>query len=371
MNHEPSSPHLPDTIPLISSVAWGTLRAVMNFIPSIIDKLQRHPKRIVFPEGDEPRVIQAARQFHSLRLGAPILLGDPEKIKQVAADLKVPLDRVGIINPAAADGLADFAKRFEVLRKYKPMKGPESLEVMKNPLYFGAMMLWTNQVDGLVAGASHTTGSVLRPLFQVIKPAPNVKICSSCMIIETSDATLGDNGVLFFADCGVIPDPTVDQLADIAISTGQLARQLTGVRPRVAMLSFSTLGSAKHKLVGKMEAAAALTKQKAAAQMLELDVEGELQADTALVPEIARAKAPNSYVAGRANVLIFPDLNAGNIATKLVQRVGKANAFGQILLGLSRPAADLSRGCSYYDILGVAAVVGLQAIAYRELYPQK
>lgn len=343
----------------------------MNFITSIIDKLQRHPKRIVFPEGDEPRVIQAARQFYSLRLGVPILLGDPERIKKTAGNLKVSLDHVGIINPAVADDLPDFAKRFEVLRRYKKITGPESIEAMKNPLYFGAMMLWLNQVDGLVAGASHTTGSVLRPLFQVIKPAPNVKSCSSCMIIETNDVTLGDNGVLFFADCGVIPDPTVEQLADIAVSTAQLARQLTGNRPRVAMLSFSTKGSATHKLVGKMEAAAALTEKKAKEQTLELDVDGELQADTALVPEIARAKAPKSYVAGRANVLIFPDLNAGNITTKLVQRVGKTNAFGQILLGLSRPAADLSRGCSYYDILGVAAVIGLQAIAYRELYPQK
>jgi phosphate acetyltransferase len=343
----------------------------MNFITSIIDKLQRHPKRIVFPEGDEPRVIQAARQFYAMRLGVPILLGDPEKIKRVAEGLKVPLDHVGLINPAVADDLPDFAKRFEVLRRYKKISGPESIETMKNPLYFGAMMLWTNQVDGLVAGASHTTGSVLRPLFQVIKPAPNVKICSSCMIIETNDMSLGDNGVLYFADCGVIPDPNVEQLTDIAISTAQLARQLTGIRPRVAMLSFSTKGSAQHKIVGKMEAAAALTKQRAQQQNLELDVDGELQADTALVAEIAKAKAPESYVAGRANVLIFPDLNAGNIATKLVQRVGKANAFGQIILGLSRPAADLSRGCSYYDILGVAAVVGLQAIAYRQLYPQK
>jgi phosphate acetyltransferase len=343
----------------------------MNFITSIIDKLQRHPKRIVFPEGEEPRVIQAARQFYAMRLGAPILLGDPEKIKRIAAQLNVPLDHVGMINPAVADCLPDFSKRFEVLRRYKKISDAEAREAVKNPLYFGAMMLWTNQVDGLVAGASHTTGSVLRPLFQVIKPAPNFQVVSSCMIIETNDSSLGDNGVLFFADCGVIPEPTVEQLADIAIGTAQLARQLTGIRPRVALLSFSTKGSARHPSVLKMEAAAALAKKRSEDQSLELDVDGEFQADTALLPEIARAKAPDSYVAGRANVLIFPDLNAGNIATKLVQRVGKANAFGQILLGLSRPAADLSRGCSYYDILGVAAVVGLQAIAYRQLYPNQ
>jgi len=343
----------------------------MNFITSIIDKLQRHPKRILFPEGEEPRVIQAARQFYSLRLGVPILLGDVEKIRKIAAGINIPLDHVGIINPADSQALPDFAKRFEVLRKYKGVQGPEAVEVMKNPLYFGSMMLWTNQVDGLVGGASHTTGNVLRPLFQIIKPAPNSKVASSCMIIETNDTSLGDNGVLFFADCGVIPDPTVDQLCDIAISTAQLARQLTGVKPRVAMLSFSTKGSANHKLVGKMAAAAALIRDRAMKEVLDIEVDGELQADTAIVPEIARAKAPDSPVAGRANVLIFPDLNAGNIATKLVQRVGKTNAFGQILLGLSRPAADLSRGCSTHDILGVAAVVGLQAIEYRHLYPQQ
>jgi phosphate acetyltransferase len=343
----------------------------MNFITSIIDKLQRHPKRICFPEGEEPRVIQAARQFYSLRLGVPILLGEPAKIKEVAASLNIPLDHVGMINPAESKDLPDFARRFEILRRYKKIQGPEAIEAMKNPLYFGAMMLWTNQVDGLVAGASHTTGSVLRPLFQIIKPSPHSKVASSCMIIETNDTALGDNGVLFFADCGVIPDPTVEQLSDIAVSTASLARQLTGIKPRVAMLSFSTKGSAKHKLVGKMEAAAAQAREEAKAEGVEMDVDGELQADTALVPEIAKAKAPDSQVAGRANVLIFPDLNAGNIATKLVQRVGKTNAFGQILVGLSRPAADLSRGCSAYDILGVAAVVGLRAIAYRESYPKE
>lgn len=343
----------------------------MNFVTSIIGKLQRHPKRIVFPEGEEPRVIQAARQFYALRLGVPILLGDPKKIKHIAAKLGVPVDHMGLINPATSEALPDFVKRYDVLRKYKKFEGPATIEIMKSPLYFGAMMLWTNQVDGLVSGASHTTGSVLRPLFQIVKTAPTSKVVSSCMIIETNDLSLGENGVLFFADCGVIPEPTVEQLSDIAVATGQLARQLTGIKPRVAMLSFSTKGSAHHKMVTKMAAAAAQAKVEARAEMVDMEVDGELQADTALVPEIAKAKAANSPVAGRANVLIFPDLNAGNIATKLVQRVGKTNAFGQILLGLSRPAADLSRGCTAYDILGVAAVVGLQAIAYRELYPDK
>jgi|ERR1051326_3176990 phosphate acetyltransferase len=343
----------------------------MNFVTSIIDKLQRHPKRILFPEGEEPRVIQAARQFYAMRLGVPILLGDPKKIKQVAVDLRVPIDHIGMINPIECDSLTDFAKRYEVLRKYKNIQGAESIEVMKNPLYFGAMMLWTNQVDGLVSGASHTTGSVLRPLFQIIKTAPDSKVVSSCMIIETNDSSIGDNGVLFFADCGVIPDPTVEQLSDLSVSTARLARQLTGIKPRVAMLSFSTKGSAKHPTAEKMAAAAAMAREEAKREMVDMEVDGELQADTALIPDIARAKITDSMVAGRANVLIFPDLNAGNIATKLVQRIGKTNAFGQILLGLARPAVDLSRGCSTHDILGVAAIVGLQAIEYRHLYPHQ
>lgn len=343
----------------------------MNFITSIIGKLQRHPKRIVFPEGEEPRVIEAARQFYALRLGVPILLGDPEKIEATAARLKVPVDHMGMVNPATSKDVKDFAKRYDVLRRYKHYPGPDSIEVMHNPLYFGAMMLWTNQVDGLVAGAAHTTGSVLRPLFQIVKTAPHSKVVSSCMIIETNDLSLGDQGVLYFADCGVIPEPTVEQLSDISVSTAQLARQLTGITPRVAMLSFSTKSSATHKAASKMAAATALAREEAKTKLVEMEVDGELQADAALMPEIAKIKVPNSPVAGRANVMIFPDLNAGNIATKLVQRVGKTNAFGQILLGLSRPAADLSRGCSSYDILGVAAVVGLQAIAYRDLYPGK
>ena len=189
------------------------------------------------------------------------------------------------------------------------------------------------------------------------------------MIMEVEDTRFGENGVLFMADCGVIPDPTVEQLADIAVSTAQLARHLLGVRPRVALLSFSTKGSATHPSIGKVQAATALARQKAQAKMLEADFDGELQVDAALVPEIAARKLPDSKVAGRANVLIFPDLNSGNIASKLVRHVGRANAYGQILLGLDRPAADVSRGSNAHDILGVAAIVGVQSIDYHKLYP--
>jgi len=341
----------------------------MRFIGSVIEKLQRHPKRIVFPEGTEPRVLQAARQFHSLRLGVPILLGDRTKIKEAAERLNVPLEGVRMINSEESEELDNFARRFELLRRYKGIQEREAREAMLKPNYFGAMMVAMHQADGLVSGTNEITGSVLRPLFQIIKVAPQATTASSCMVMEVEDTRFGQNGVLFMADCGVIPDPTVDQMADIAVSTGQLARQLLGTRPRVALLSYSTKGSATHPSIGKIQAATALAEKKAREKMLEADFDGELQVDAALVPEIAARKLPDSKVAGHANVLIFPDLNCGNIASKLIQHVARANAYGQILLGLDRPAADVSRGSNAHDILGVAAIVGVQAVEYSKLYP--
>jgi phosphate acetyltransferase len=341
----------------------------MRFISTVIEKLQRHPKRIVFPEGEEPRVLMAARQFQALRLGAPIVLGDPRKINDTAAALDVSLQGIRIINPVQSEDLEAFARRFHSLRREKGMRATEAHEAMLQPNYYGAMMLTMHQADGLISGASHITGSVLRPLFQIIKLAPDIQAASSCMIMEVEDTRMGDNGVLFMADCGVIPDPKVDELAAIAVSTARLARHMLGTRPRVALLSFSTKGSASHPSVGKVQAATAQAKRKAEQLNLEADFEGELQVDAALVPEIAERKIKDSPVAGRANVLIFPDLNSGNIASKLVRLVGHANAYGQILLGLNRPAADVSRGSNAHDILGVAAIVGVQSTDYQKLYP--
>ena len=342
----------------------------MRFIGNVIEKLQRHPKRVVFPEGTEPRILQAARQFYSLRLGAPILLGDRTKIKEAAAQLNVSLEGVRIIDPATSEDLDTFAQRYELLRRYKGVKVTEARLAMLNPNFYGAMMVAMHQADGFISGASEFTGSTLRPLFQIIKVAPKTTTASSCMIMEVEDTRFGEGGVMFLADCGVIPEPPVDQLADIAVSTAALSKQLLGVRPRVAMLSYSTKGSATHPSIGRVQAATALAEQKAAQRGLEADFDGELQVDAALIPEIAIRKLPESKVAGQANVLIFPDLNSGNIASKLVQHVTRANAYGQILLGLDRPAADVSRGSSAHDILGVAAIVGLQSIAYTELYPE-
>src|SRR3989475_6511031 len=341
----------------------------MRFIGNLIDKLQRHPKRIVFPEGTEPRILQAARQFYSLRLGAPVLLGDRTVIKAAAERLNVSLEGVRIINPAESEDLENFALRYELLRRYKGIKVKEARQAMLNPNYYGAMMVAMHQADGFVSGASEVTGSTLRPLFQIIKVAPQATTASSCLIMEVEDTRFGENGVMFMADCGVIPEPTVEQLADIAFSTAQLAHQLLGTRPRVALLSYSTKGSATHPSIGKVQAATALAEKSAHDKKLDAEFDGELQVDAALVPEIAARKIPASKVAGHANVMIFPDLNSGNIDSKLIQHVARANAYGQILLGLDRPAADVSRGSSAHDILGVAAIVGMQAIAYHQLYP--
>jgi phosphate acetyltransferase len=341
----------------------------MRFIGSLIEKLQRHPKRIVFPEGCEPRILQAARQFYSLRLGVPILLGDRGQIKVAAAELNVRLEGLRIMNPATSEELDNFTHRYQVLRRSKGIQEKEAREAMLNPDYFGAMMVAMHQADGLISGASQVAGTTLRPLFQVIKVAPQTTTASSCMIMEIENTQFGHNGVLFMADCGVIPDPTVEQLADIALSTAALARKLLGTRPRVALLSYSTKGSATHPSIGKVQAATALAQQYAEKQHFEADFDGELQVDAALIPDIACRKAPDSHVAGRATVLIFPDLNSGNIASRLVQHVTRANAYGQILLGLDRPAAEVSRGSNAHDILGVAAIIGVQATAYKDLYP--
>jgi len=342
----------------------------MRFIESVFEKLKRHPKRIVFPEGAEPRVLEAAGRFNREGLGAPILLGDVDVIERKAAEHRVDLSRIGLLDPTKADDLPIFAARLERLQRYRNIGAGDAREILTNPNYFAAMMIQHGQADGLVGGASQYASSLMRPLIQIVKPLPGISTVSSCMMIEGPPGAFGAEGMLMFADCAVVPEPTVEQLASIGIETGKVCRQLTGIRPRVAFLSFSTKGSSRLPAASKMAAAAALARQKADADKLEMEIDGELQADTALLPDLAALKAPTSRVAGNANVLIFPDLNSGNIAAKLVQHLGGASAYGQVLLGLSRPAADLSRGASADDILGVAAIVGLQAIQYRKLYPE-
>ncbi len=343
----------------------------MKFIESIFEKLRKHPKRIVFPEGTEPRVLAAAAEFVHLQLGVAVLLGRREEVEAAAAQAKVSLKKINIIDPETADDLPLFVRRLENLSRYKGIADNDARKIVTNPNYFGALMLQNGQVDGLVAGATSNSGSILRPLFQLIKPLPGVKSISSCVVLQVPTERYGEGGVFTFADCGVIPNPNVDQLATIATESARLFRQLTGSTPRVAMLSYSTKGSAQTQDTEKIVAATALAKQMFFEKDQVGEVDGEMQVDSALIREIGEIKAPGSPVAGQANVLVFPDLNSGNIAVKLVHRLTGGEAYGQILLGLDKPAADLSRGASVHEIVGVAAIVSLQAIEYRRLYPEQ
>jgi len=341
----------------------------MNFMESIFGKVRSHPKRVVFPEGTEPRVIAAAAQYVSKGLGAAVLLGSKSLIAKRAASNKISLDHVHIIDPQKADDLEHFAEVFSAIRRNKGLGKNEAIQAVKQPVYFATMMLHETSADGLVAGAGTTAAAILRPLFQTIRLEPGVKAASSCSVIQIPNMKYGEKGVLYFADCGVIPEPTADQLADIAVTTAKLARQLHGIKPRVAFLSFSTKGSAKHRSIEKILAAVALARQRADEMFIEADFDGELQGDSALLTEIADQKSAHSSVAGKANVLVFPDLNSGNICSKLVQRLTDGCVYGPILNGLSKPASDLSRGCSVEEIVGSAAIVALQAVEYRKLYP--
>jgi len=341
----------------------------MSLIESVYAKLKRHPKRIVFPDGADPRVIRACHIFYEKDAGIPILIGKRDVIERVALAEKANLDHVAIIDPETSSDLPQFCRILERLGRYKKLEVTDARALMLNPNYFGAMMLQNGQADALVGGMSSYAGSLLRPLIQLVKPMPHASIISGCMIAEMADKSFGDDGVLFLADCGVVPDPTMEQLASIALQTALVARQVFGARPRVAMLSFSTKGSAHTPSTEKVAGAVELVRELATKMGVEIAVDGEMQVDAALVPNLAATKMGASLVAGRANVLIFPDLNSGNIAAKIIQYMGGARVYGQILLGLSHPAAELSRGATSEEIASVAALVGLKAIEYRKLYP--
>ena len=352
----------------------------MKFIDTVFEKLARSPKRIVFPEGAEPRTLHAASEFAKRKLGAPILLGHRDQIESVAAGEAIDLrhKKIAIIDPATSVELPSFCERLEQLDRYKGFGIDDSRRIMVNPNYFGAMMIQYGLADGLVGGAGEYSSGLLRPLLQILKPLPEVRTVFGCLVMELPDRPVGgeddDDGVLFLADGAVIPEPTVEQLATIAVYTSALCCRLREGRARTALLSFSTKGSSNSLAAQRVSAATALARQKAEEYMAthpgrEIEIDGEMQADTAIDPALAQRKAPGSLVAGRANVLIFPDLNSGNIAQKLVQSLANARSYGQILLGLSRPAADMSRGATAESILGVAAIVGLQAIEYHTLYP--
>ncbi|GBD94084.1 phosphate acetyltransferase [bacterium BMS3Abin05] len=325
----------------------------MDFIQSIQDKARNRKRTVVLPEGTEDRMIRAAAIIREKRIADLILLADENEIRGKAKKLGVDLEGVTILDPEKSPDFDSYAETYYELRKEKGMTPEQAREVMKNPLFFGAMLVRKHIADGSVAGSVNTTGNVLRAALHIIGLAPGISVVSGAFAMVVP----GWERVFTFADSAVVPDPTPEQLAAIARSSAQTHQNLTGEEPIVAMLSFSTKGSAAHPRVDKVLEALKLAKEADPA----LKIDGELQVDAAIVPEIGTRKAPGSDVAGKANVLIFPDLDSGNIAYKLVNRFAKAEAIGPIIQGLNQPANDLSRGCSVEDIVNVVAICSLKA----------
>ena len=329
----------------------------MNLMESIWECAKSNKKRIILAEGEEKRNLTAADKIIKEGLADLVIVGNKDRIKANAKKLNVDISKAEIMDPETSNKAEMYAENFYNLRKHKGMTIEKARKMVRDPLYFATMALKNNYVDGMVSGAIHTTGDLLRPGLQVIKTAPGVKLVSGFFVMMEPDCDYGESGLLLFADCAVNPNPSADELADIAITTAETAKKLCNLDPKVAMLSFSTMGSAKGEMVDKVKNAVEITKK----FRPDLAIDGELQLDAAIDSEVAALKAPNSEVAGTANVLVFPDLQTGNIGYKLVQRFAKAKAIGPICQGFAKPINDLSRGCSADDIVNVVAVTALQA----------
>ena len=330
----------------------------MGFIEVMFDKARCDKKTIVLPESYEPRTIEACARIMQQGIADIVLIGDREKIQAVSPQWDISGARV--VDPATSPNYENYVQSFYEMRKAKGMTLENARDTMLNPLFYGVMMVRQQEADGMVAGAINSTANTLRPALQILRTAPGTKLVSSFMIMVVPHCEFGANGTFLFADCGLSENPNAEELSEIAIASAATFRTMTGIDPNVAMLSYSTYGSAKSELTDKVVEATRLAKAKAP----ELNLDGELQLDAAIVGSVGRSKAPGSTVAGRANVLVFPDLNAGNIGYKLVQRLAKAEAYGPITQGIARPVNDLSRGCSAGDIVGVVAITAVQAQAY-------
>lgn len=330
----------------------------MDLINQIKEKAKLSGKRIVLPEGNEPRTLEAANIILKEGLAKVILLGNISQMQQEAKEKGFThIADAEIIDPTTSEKREKYANIMVDLRGSKGMTTEKALLLLNDPLYFATLMIKAGDADGEVAGAANSTGDVLRPAFQYVKTAPGISVVSGAFIMILKDKQFGNDGMMVFADCAVHPNPTASELAEIAVATGRTTRAIAGFEPKIAMLSFSTKGSAKHEMVDKVVEATRLAKEMAPDML----IEGELQADAAIIPAIGQQKAPGSEIAGHANVLVFPTLETGNITYKLVQRLAGAEAIGPVLQGMAAPINDLSRGCSVSDIVNLVAITANQA----------